>query len=206
MFKQETIDATLEFYETRDRWKDILNYRKLRGTFGPVKNLFYGDSITEVWPLQEFFPNSSFLNRGIGGDNVHGLYYRLEDDVFAYSPEQVFMMIGINGIEDEELTARIEALASMIKERGIKLWLCSILPLREPDTWNRFRFQDKIVKDNAELKRWAEANVAGFIDYHSAMKDGSGQLAAEFARPDGTHLTFEGYCRMSEVLRPYLIM
>ncbi len=206
MFKQETIDATLEFYETRDRWKDILNYRKLRGTVGPVKNLFYGDSITEMWPLQEFFPNYSFLNRGIGGDNVHGLYYRLEDDVFAYSPEQVFVMIGINGIEDEELTARIEALASMIKEHGIKLWLCSILPLREPDAWDRFRFQDKIVKDNAEIKRWAEANVAGFVDYHSAMKDKTGQLAAEFARPDGTHLTFEGYCRMSEVLRPYLII
>ena len=71
LFDPAIIRDTIAFYETRDRWQEILNYRKLTAETGHVDNLFYGDSITDIWPLHEFFPNHSLLNRGIGGDNVH---------------------------------------------------------------------------------------------------------------------------------------
>ena len=206
MFEPEKIEAIRAFYATRDRWKEILNLRTLRTKVGSVKNIFYGDSITNAWPLNEFFPNRSLLNRGIGGDNIYGLYDRLQDDVLAYRPQRVFMMIGINGIDEEKerILSHIQAVATMMKDAGIAVYLCSILPLRHPDNWNRFQYQDKIVTINAELKTWAEANVAGFLDYHSQVKDATGQLAAEHAQPDGTHITFAAYCRMAEVVRPYL--
>ena len=102
LFDPAIIRDTIAFYETRDRWQEILNYRKLTAETGHVDNLFYGDSITDIWPLHEFFPNHSLLNRGIGGDNVHGLYYRLHDDVYPYTPKRVFILIGINGIEQEK--------------------------------------------------------------------------------------------------------
>jgi len=99
LFDPESLRAIQEFYDTRERWQEILAYRKLADRIGHVRNLFYGDSITEAWPLHEHFPNHSLLNRGIGGDNVCGLYLRLAEDVFAYTPEKVFILIGINGIE-----------------------------------------------------------------------------------------------------------
>ena len=206
MFEPENIEAIRAFYETRERWKQIKSYRSLREQVGLVDNVFFGDSITELWPLGEFFPGSSILNRGIGGDNVYGLFDRMKEDVFAYSPRRVFMLIGINGIEEESsrLVGHIQALASLMMERGIAVHLSSILPLRQGDQWNRFQYQDKIVAINAELAAWAMRNAAEYLDYHSRVKDETGQLASECAQPDGTHVTFEAYRRMAEIVAPFL--
>jgi len=206
LFDSQSQKDIQAFYDTRDRWKSIQDYRKLTAEVGRVKNLFYGDSIFEMWNLHEFFPNASVLNRGIGGDNVCGLYLRLEDDVFPYTPEKVFLLVGINGIglEKQLILERARAVALLIRERGSKVYLSSILPLRNPDAWNRFQYQEKIVEINAAQKQWSEANLDGFLDYHSRLKDATGQLAAEYARPDGTHLTFAAYRVMADVVRPYL--
>ena len=119
LFDPESLRAIQEFYDTRERWQEILAYRKLADRIGHVRNLFYGDSITEAWPLHEHFPNHSLLNRGIGGDNVCGLYLRLAEDVFAYTPEKVFILIGINGIElpKQLILDRTRAVAELIRER-----------------------------------------------------------------------------------------
>ncbi len=206
LFDRKAREEIQAFYDTRDRWQAILDYRALAAGIGHVRNLFYGDSITEAWPLNEFFPNVPLLNRGIGGDNINGLYLRLDNDVFAYAPEKVFMLIGINGIEQKKtwILERVCAVASLIRERGSKVYLSSILPLRSPDAWDRFQYQDKIVEVNAELKAWSDTNIDGFLDYHARLKDDDGQLKAEYACPDGTHLTFSAYRVMADVVRPYL--
>ena len=54
---------------------------------------------------------------------------------------------------------------------------------------------------NARLQDLAERKYAGFIDYHSALLDDAGELAEAYAKPDGTHITFDGYCVMAEVLK-----
>lgn len=207
MFEQDKIDAINEFYRTYPRAVEIIGYRKLRDSVGSVKNLFYGDSITACFPFQEFFPNHSILNRGIPGDNVYGLHIRAPEDVFPYSPKRVFMMIGINGIEEpaERIIAHIIAVADEIRARNIDVVTCSILPLRSPDNWNRFQYQGKIVEINAALRESAHKRGGVFLDYHSALKDETGQLAAPYAQPDGTHVTFDAYCRMAEIVRPHLV-
>jgi hypothetical protein len=208
MFEQEKTDDIMRFYSTYPRYAEIERYRRLRESVKTVRNIFFGDSITSNWPVHEFFPNHSLLNRGIGGDNVYGLHLRLEDDVFAYGPARVFMLIGINGIQEpeERILAHILAVAGLMRQRHIEVGLSSILPLRSPDNWDRFQYQDKIVRINDAL-RHAAAGMDGcfFLDYHAAVRDGSGQLAAECAAADGTHVTFEAYCRMTEVVRPYLV-
>lgn len=200
LFTEKDKEEIYSFLNTYPRYLEILEYRKLPPK--PVKTVFYGDSITNAFPLQEFFPGASFLNRGIGGDNVNGLYFRLEDDLFPYHPEQVVMMIGINGIEWEfgKILAKISRVAELIAERGSRVYLGSILPLRNPDAWNRFRFQEKIVDLNAEIRKLAESRFAGYLDYHAAVRDENGELAKPYARPDGTHLTFDGYIAMAHVL------
>ena len=200
LFTAEDKKNIFTFLDTWPRYLEILNYRKIASQH--VKTVFFGDSITNAFPLNEFFPNASLLNRGIGGDNVNGLYFRLEDDVLPYHPEQVVMMIGINGIQwDFDLIVRkIAAVAALMKERGIKVWLCSITPLRYPDKWDRFQYQGKIEKLNGRLREMAEKDFDGFVDYHSALKDEKGELAVAYARDDGTHITFAGYQVMAKVL------
>ena len=50
-----------------------------------------------------------------------------------------------------------------------------------------------------------EREFAGFSDLHSVLRDSTGQLAAEYARPDGTHWTFEAYRIASKVVRRALM-
>lgn len=209
MFEKEHTESILKFYATYPRYAEVEQFRRLRSSVGSVRNVFYGDSITAAWPVQEFFPNHSILNRGIGGDSVYGLRYRMEDDVFAYSPQRVFMLIGINGIQEteERIISHIQALAGMMRERGIEMGLSSILPLRAmPNGDGRVQYLEKIVRINEVLRETAAGDEGlFFLDYHAAVRDGSGQLAAEFSQPDGLHITFEAYCRMAEVVRPHLV-
>jgi len=207
MFEQDKISAIQDFYRTYPRAIEKAGYRKLRASVGSVKNIFYGDSITDAFPLHEFFPNHSILNRGIPGDNVYGLHLRLAEDVLAYTPRRVFMMVGINGIEEprDTIIAHIKAVADEIAARGIDVVMSSILPLRAPDEWNRFQYQGKIVEINAALRQEAQKQGRIYLDYHTALKDSTGQLAAQCAQPDGTHVTFEAYGRMAEIVRPHLI-
>ena len=207
LFTQAACDAIQAFYDGYEPCHALMrDYRRLKGRVGHVRNIFYGDSITAGWPLGEFFPNASILNRGIGGDNAAGLYLRMEEDVFPYTPERVFMLVGINGIEapNDRLLAQIAALAARMRERDVDVCLSSVLPLRHPDAWNRSQYKDKIVELNGMIGDWSRANGCVFLDYHSALKDETGQLAAEYARPDGTHLRFPAYEVMSDIVAPYL--
>ncbi len=208
LFDPKIFQSTREFYNRFKRWQEVCDYRRLTQETGHIKNLFYGDSITDVWPLHEFFPRNVILNRGIGGDNIHGLYMRLEQDVFPYTPEKVFILIGINGIEQEKkaILERTRAVVELIRERGSQVYLGSILPLRNPDNWNRFQYQEKIVEINLAQQEWCcnSGNCSGFLNFHALLRDDAGELGADYAQPDGTHLTFAAYRKMADLVRPLL--
>ena len=201
LFPEEDCRRITEWYPTFELVAVKLHFRQLPPQ--KVKTVFYGDSITSGFQFHEFFSGLSFKNRGYSGDSLTGLYARLDEDLFPFEPEQAVIMAGINGIQEDNdrMLAKYEAIGDEITARGIKVYYCSILPLRHGDTWNRFQYQDKIRELNARLQELAERKYAGFIDYHSALQDDAGELAEAYAKPDGTHITFDGYCVMAEILR-----
>ena len=200
LFTEGPRKEILEFYRSYEPIHDIL----ASWTLPPqhVKTVFYGDSITSGFRFQEFFPGRSLLNRGLSGDTLDGLYARLDRDILPYRPEQVVMLAGINGIAEPNgmMLRKFDAIGEIITRGGSKLFLCSVLPLRHGDKWDRFRYQDKIVELNTALRELAEKKYAGFIDYHAAVRDARGELAEPYAKPDGTHITFAGYRVLAEVL------
>ena len=121
LFTDRDREEIYAFFRTRDRWRDIVRWRTLE--HGPVDTVFYGDSIFELWPTAEAFPELSHLNRGIGGDNINGLYFRLDEDIFPNSPRQVVINIGINGIERDfnDSIARLKFVAELMREHGIRV-------------------------------------------------------------------------------------
>lgn len=62
--------------------------------------IFLGDSHTQKFPLDEIFKNPNIKNRGIDGDVVKGIYLRL-DEITGVSPSKVFIMGGINDINND---------------------------------------------------------------------------------------------------------
>lgn len=201
LFTEEYFRSIMDFYNSYEAAQEKIFFRQLPPC--KVKTVFYGDSITWGFDLHEFFPGISALNRGIPGDNLNGLYFRLDEDVLPYQPEQVVFHAGINQIGEDNPTMlrRYQVIGNILKDVGIKVYFASILPLRHGDQWNRFQYQDKIVELNSQLREIAEKDFAGFIDYHSALLDENNELAEKFARPDCTHITFYGYQVMAKILQ-----
>ena len=54
LFTDRDREEIYAFFQTRDRWRDIVRWRTLE--HGPVDTVFYGDSIFELWPTAEAFP------------------------------------------------------------------------------------------------------------------------------------------------------
>ena len=54
---------------------------------GAVENrvVFFGDSITDGWPLNQYFPNKPYVNRGISGQITSQMLARMQADVICAS-------------------------------------------------------------------------------------------------------------------------
>ena len=205
VFLPEYRESTLKFYETYepnflyfDRFETLPPF--------PVSNLFYGDSITAGFPLADLFPGYNMINRGLPGDTPTGLYLRLKRDLYPFAPKRVFLLAGINGMDRDEkqVLKELIALTELIRPRS-EVVLSSVLPVQNHDKYNCWLQQAKICRVNEALQDYAAREKMVFLDYHAALRDENGELAAEYARPDGIHLTAAGYLQMSRVVAPWLL-
>ncbi len=98
--------------------------------------VFFGDSITDAWPLPEYFPGKPYVNRGIGGQTTAQMLVRFQQGVIALQPKAVVILAGTNDIAGNTGLARIEdieanfaSLAELAKANGIGAVLSSVLPV-----------------------------------------------------------------------------
>ena len=66
-----------------------------------------GNSITQGWIEQvpEFFDNSNFINRGIGGQTTPQMLIRFRQDVISLNPKVVIILAGtmiLQAIQDHQ--------------------------------------------------------------------------------------------------------
>ena len=208
LFDPAIIRDTIAFYETRDRWQEILNYRKLTAETGHVDNLFYGDSITDIWPLHEFFPNHSLLNRGIGGDNTFGMIDRLPD-ILKSKPRKIFLMAGINDLTGgqpvDTIVMNITRMADMVHEAvpGCRLYIQSVLPVNTRRlAYPGLKGHNPQVRAlNARLVRLCDAKPwCTFVDLAPLLSDADGELRIDLTK-DGIHLHPAGYVIWTDYLK-----
>ena len=60
--------------------------------------VFYGDSITDIWKLDQYFPDKPYVNRGIGGQTTPQMLVRFRQDVIELHPKVVVFLAGTNDI------------------------------------------------------------------------------------------------------------
>lgn len=60
--------------------------------------VFFGNSITKGSDFQQSFPDKTIVNLGYSGDGFPHMLDRIEQ-VRCVSPNKVFVMAGINGVE-----------------------------------------------------------------------------------------------------------
>ena len=98
--------------------------------------VFFGDSITDAWPLPEYFPGKPYVNRGIGGQTTAQMLVRFQQDVIALQPKAVVILAGTNDIAGntgpvriEDIEANFASFAELAKANGIEVVLSSVLPV-----------------------------------------------------------------------------
>ncbi len=96
--------------------------------------VFFGDSITSGYKIEEFYPKNNVINSGTGGDTTENLLERM-NDVCKYNPSKVFILIGINdlnrGKSIDEILDNIQRIVNNIKTNReyTNIYIESVYPI-----------------------------------------------------------------------------
>lgn len=169
--------------------------------------VFFGDSITEAWPLERDFPGKPYANRGISGQTTSQLLLRVRQDVIDLGARAVAILAGTNDIAGntgpislEEIEENFESMAELARAHGVRVIFSSITPIHNytpgSDENYDLRSPEKIVALNSWLERYSRANGLVYLDYFSAMVDQHGRMRKELA-DRGLHPNAAGYAVMT---------
>jgi lysophospholipase L1-like esterase len=170
---------------------------------GENRVVFFGDSITDIWHLDEYFPGKAYINRGIGGQTTPQMLVRFRQDVIDLHPKVVIILAGTNDIAGnsgpmriEDIEANYDSMAELARVHEISLIYSSVLPvhnytLRSHDFFAQ-RSTTKILELNRWLKDYCAANGCLYLDYFTSMVDDKGLLKKDLS-DDGLHPNAAGF-------------
>jgi len=138
--------------------------------------VFFGDSITDIWKLDDSFPGKHYVNRGIGGQTTSQMLVRFRQDVIDLQPKVVVVLAGTNDIAgntgpitNDDLEANLASLADLAKAHGIRMIFASILPVNNytPQSQEFFasRPLERILALNSWLKDYCAKDDLTYLDY-----------------------------------------
>lgn len=170
---------------------------------GENRVVFFGDSITDTWKLEDYFSGKPYLNRGIGGQTTPQMLVRFRQDVIDLHPRVVVILAGTNDIAGntgpmrlEDIEADYASLAEVARANHIAVVFSSVLPVHNytPKSKDFFaqRPPEKILALNQWLKNYCAANGLVYVDYFTPMVDDKGLLKRELAE-DGLHPNATGF-------------
>jgi len=196
----ERLRRRLQDWPQLSRYKDA-NAKVPPSVRGEPRVVFMGDSITDIWKLEEYFPDKPYINRGISAQTTPQMLIRFRPDVIALKPRAVLILAGTNDIAGntgqmtlEMIEDNYASMAELAKANRIKVIFASVLPIHDygKTKASERRPPEKILKLNEWLKTYCKANGQIYLDYFSKMVDDTGMLRAELSN-DGLHPNAEGY-------------
>ena len=193
----------------RDDFGELGRYREANAALKPPapgenRVVFLGDSITDMWHLDEYFPGKPYLNRGIGGQTTTQMLIRFRQDVVELHPKVVVILAGTNDIAGntgpmrlEDIEANYASMAEIARANDIRVVFASVMPVNnyteQAQMFFALRSPQKIVTLNRWLKDYVGAHSdCVYLDYFSAMVDQRGYLRNDLA-DDGLHPNAAGY-------------
>lgn len=179
----------------------------------PAGIVFLGDSLTQRYPLSDFYPNMPVYNRGIDGDTTLGVLKRLDVSVFALKPSVVVLQIGTNDLQVADLpfeatVENITQIITSIKKELPKaeIILVSLYPVHESVD----KLIEKIVvgpRKNVDLM-WINTHLQAipgvtYVNVYPHLLDANQELELRFTK-EGLHLSLNGYAKVTDVIKPVL--
>src|SRR5271166_768957 len=174
---------------------------------GESRVVFFGDSITDGWHIDEYFPGKPYINRGIGGQTTPQMLIRFRPDVIDLEPKVVVILAGTNDIAGNtgpmslaEIEANLRTMTELARVHSMHVVLSSVLPVNDYTERSKMFFPLRPPAQILELNRWikdyAAQNGCIYLDYFSAMIDDKGLLKRDLA-DDGLHPNDKGFAVMA---------
>jgi lysophospholipase L1-like esterase len=207
------VNASVGAAQPATDWPNLQRFAKANAELPPPaageqRVVFMGNSITEGWaPLfAELFPGKPFVGRGISGQTTPQMLVRFRQDVVALKPAVVVILGGTNDIAGntgpstlEMIEDNLASMSELAQANGIRVVLCSVLPVFDYPWKPGLEPAPKIVALNAWLRTYASTHGAQFADFHGAMADARQGLPKELAK-DGVHPNLAGYKIMGPIV------
>jgi lysophospholipase L1-like esterase len=187
---------------------ELSRYRDANAQLKPLPTdenrvVFFGDSITDGWKLDTYFPGKGYINRGISGQTTPQMLVRFRQDVINLSPKAVVILAGTNDIAGntgpitvEQTEENYASLAELARAHSIRVVFSSVTPIHnyapQRQAFYLQRSQEQILELNRWLRSYCEQNNFIYVDYFGAMVDDHGMMKQDLAN-DGLHPNEAGY-------------
>jgi lysophospholipase L1-like esterase len=170
---------------------------------GNPRVVFMGDSITDAWRLNEYFPGKDFVNRGISGQITGQMLGRFLSDVFTLRPAAVLVHAGTNdiarGVDVVTISNNLTMMADLADHYHVKLIFASVLPVHDYNAGlspayeqTKKRSPQVIRALNDWIMAFCQKRGYTFLNYYQPMLDVRVMLAKEYS-DDGLHPNPAGY-------------
>lgn len=161
--------------------------------------LFLGDSITNQYDVDKYYPELNVVNSGINGHTTDDILGDLKNRVFQHNPTDVILLIGINQVHSDEVEHIVDDtidIITKIKEHdeNIEIYVESIYPVNTVMEGSLAKGKDnnKVKIINEKMKQYCEENNIAYIDVYNDLLDENGNLKEEYTE-DGLHVNSEAY-------------
>lgn len=170
---------------------------------GNPRVVFLGDSITDFWRLNEYFPNKDFVNRGISGQITGQMLGRFLNDVVSIRPSAVLILAGTNdiarGVDIVTIESNISAMCDLADHYKVKVILASVLPVHDYNVavspaYEQSKKRPPLVIRalNEWLTGFCQKRGYTYLNYFQPLLDVRVMLTKEYS-DDGLHPNPTGY-------------
>ena len=182
---------------TGDSITDCQRARPVGDGVGTLGNSYVGNLFCMTW-AEKPECRARFMNSATSGDTSRQLLARFDDEVLAYNPNYLFIMIGVNDawriaelpvntevhISSEETAANMEKMILKAREKGAEPIILS--PFFMDLDKNEF-MRYHVDEINALYKKLAEKYSVGYIDVQSAIDKWISKASSYILSSDRVH-------------------
>ena len=162
---------------------------------------FLGDSLTDLYELEKYYPQYVTSNRGIGGDTSFDLEGRMQESVYDLKPKVVVLLIGANNPESvlDNYEDILVGLKENLPETNVVVLSMTAMG---GEIWGSRNQQ--AAYNNVSIRLLAEKYGYTFVDLYAPLYDVSIGEVYEGYTVDGGHFTDLGYRVITDIITPVL--